>query len=233
MESRFLIKGFRSLLAVALFVCWTASAYAAIIVDSGMEKDENGWVSSGGWYSESGVDGLPSLDPFFSPPLAQEGSHITHSNPGLHSVTNADVSEGTLTLTVGTYTIYFSAGNYSNVGFAPMEVTFAGMNESTASTVSKTVPGSGTWSLWSLTWDVVAGDANIGSALDFSAVATGTFSACLCNAALDGVGDLSALGSGFLVEYIAPNSVPEPSTLGLLGLGLLGIRLGVSGRKRI
>lgn len=187
------------------------SSNAGIIVDSAVEKDQNGWISYGGWYSVS------AANPYYSNDGTgpEGGDWIAHSNR--HDVYNADVSLGTHTLEEGIYTILFAAGNWSNASFSNYNITFAGMDESLASVKIDPTPALGEWALWSFTWDVASDSAYIGNSLSF--LADGLYGG---NSAIDGVGSFSNLGNGFLVDY---TSVPEPSSIALISLAMFGLAM--------
>jgi hypothetical protein len=191
---------------------------ATVIVDVSMEDNLNGWSSTGGWYDmESGFfNGYSHL---------AEGGRVTHSNPG-HVVSNADVSLGNHTLQQGLYSIYFAMGSYNNARFPNMSGNFAGMDSSLASSSSTPAPGRGQWNLWTYTWAVEAGNVHLGNLLSFTSVASGGSS----NGAIDGVGTLSSLGNGFIVDFVGAEPVSEPSLIALFSLGLLG--LGFARRRQ-
>lgn len=220
-------------LVLLIHLSCAGQASADIIVDLSVEP-EGTWTSSGRWHHNgSGADGLDGTQ-YFSGAVVQEGNYATHSNNHTGPTTaqyveNLDVSGGAHTLQEGTYTIYFAVGNYNNWGFAWTDhnLTFAGLSATAASASSTATPASGGWELWSYTWDVSATDANIGNALSFHIVGTNYTSTP--NASLDGVGALSDLGTGFLVDFSAPASVPEPGTMALLGIAA---GLGITGKHR-
>jgi hypothetical protein len=189
----------------------TTAVNAGIIIDHEIEAG-NGWNNTG-WYDVNGG--------FFSQDTgpATEGGQSTHINSladVYRNVSHADLSFGSQTLQEGTYTISFAAGNFNNLGFPDIDIMFAGLNINDAISSSSVIPESGHFELWSFTWDVSASNSNIGNALSFNATATGTGS---LNASFDGVGAMSDLGNGFLVDYTA---VPEPSTLAIFALGIMG-----------
>lgn len=213
----------KNIVPVILCLIYTATAEATlIIVDSAVEVNQNGWLSAGGWHNDGSVVPGTSFSgvPFLTPAV-QEGTSAAHMN-NTPAVSNADVSGGADTLQAGAYTVYFSMGNYNNAAFPTVlasAIIFAGLSGSAASSSSTVAPAAGDWELWTLTWDVLDGNPNIGNPLSFSLGTTVTG-----NAAFDGVGGLSGLGSGFLVE-VEIASVPLPGTLALLGFGLSGLVL--------
>jgi hypothetical protein len=211
------MKQFKYIYAIALLVS-ISHANAAIIVDSAVEQSQNGWISYGGWYNPS------AANPYYTGGgIGPEGGNwIAHSNS--HHVVNNDVSLGAHTIQEGSYTILFSAGNWNNRPFSNYNITFAGMDESLATTRLDPTPPSGGWSLWSFTWEVDSGSAYLGNVLSFDADGLDNYG----NSAIDGVGSFSALGNGFLVDY---SPVPEPSILALMGAGLVG--LGFARRRKL
>jgi len=104
-------------------------------------------------------------------------------------------------------------------------VDFAGLTEADAIASSTLAPADGTWALWTYTWNVGAGNTNLGNDLSFSITGTGG-ALGVGNGALDGVGALSGDGSGFLVDF---EPIPEPSSL---VLGLVFGLAGVATRRR-
>jgi hypothetical protein len=199
-------------------------AQADIVLDVPFENSTI-WSSSGGWYTTS------MQERFYDNPINPEGNSISHSNPQAGSgnlVSTSDISSGTLTLQAGQYTLYYASGNWNNRNFSDTEVNFAGMSKSIATFDNSPIPGSGQWSLWSYTWNVSNDSEFIGNALSFSSLAVTEG-----NSAMDGVGYLSDLGDGFLVDYTAPasnasindvsiNDVSVCFGLGALVLGLTG-----------
>jgi len=209
MKFKFLNSAIAGLILSA--TCLVNVANAGLIVDFAVEENI-GWNSTG-WYNATG--GYFTQD---TGPLT-EGGRSTHANNS--TLTHADVSEGAYTLQEGTYSISFAAGNFNNWVFPTMDILFAGMNTSEATASSTPTVGSGHWELWSFTWDVDAGNANIGNMLSFSARTTSSG-----NVSFDGVGAMSDLGNGFLVDYsngAASTAVPEPSTLAIFALGIMGL----------
>ena len=195
-------------------VLLTPFANATLIVDASFEPNINGWVSTGGWYSTA------QQSPYYGGQTNPEGGFISHSNPG-HKVYTNDISNGAYTIEEGSYTILFSAGNWSNAQFTGFNITFAGMGQSLATAYSAQSPARGTWNLWSFTWDVDSNSSFIGNSLSFEALALNPGSS---NGALDGVGSFSPIGNGFLVDYNGPSTdVPEPSTLAIFALGMIGL----------
>jgi len=200
------------LCTVSLFALATTGAHAGLIADIAIESN-TGW-NTNGWYNPVGGFFTQDLGPL------TEGGLSTHSNGSITS--HNDVSQGAHTLQVGTYTISFAAGNFNNAQFPLMEIVFAGMNIEEAASSSALTPGSGHWELWSFTWDVAANNVNIGNMLSFHNYATNGTG----NASLDGVGAMSDLGNGFLVDYsdgAGINAVPEPTTLAIFALGMIGL----------
>jgi hypothetical protein len=196
-------------------------AHADIVLDVPFEFG-GVFNSSGGWYNTA------QQSSFYSNNINPEGGEISHSNNS-HLVSTSDLSSGTLTLQTGQYTVYYASGNWNNSGFADTEVTFAGMTQSMATIDNSPTPGAGQWNLWSYTWDVSSDSAYIGNALSFSSLAITNG-----NSAMDGVGYLSDLGNGFLVDYTAPASNASITNVSVcFGLGALVLGLtGAGGFRR-
>ena len=210
------MKSLKVCVALCVSILFSSASYSALIVDAEFEPNMNGLSSTGGWYSTS------SQVSFFGGQANLEGGYVSHSNPS-HTTLTSDISNGAHTIQEGIYTILFAAGNWSNAQFTGFDITFGGMNQSLASTFSASSPNLGQWELWSFTWDVASNSSFIGNSLSFKAVALNPGSS---NGALDGVGSLSSLGNGFLVDYADTSSsqaVPEPSTLAIFALGILGL----------
>jgi hypothetical protein len=96
---------------------------------------------------------------------------------------------------MGTYTISFPAGNFSNAPFPLMDIAFAGMNINEATSSFAPNPSRGHWELWSFTWGVAANNVNTSNMLSFYTFATSG------NASLDGVGDMSDLGNNLNIAF--------------------------------
>jgi len=223
------------MLAVGL-LCSAQVASAAIIVDTPVELTNTDWVNPNAnpWFDVTGTDGGTFDGSGLFPGGLQEGVTAIHSSNVEPTFTNADVSGGSATLQQGTYTIYFAVGtfggfdfNYSDADGNPtVDLIFAGLSGADASSSSTTTPADAEWGLWSYTWNVSGTDPNLGSVLNFSL--TGLDGSIVdlpgglgVNAAFDGVGGLSQLGEGFLVDFVP---IPEPSTLALgLVFGLAGL----------
>lgn len=200
----------RILLAISLLLGLNA-AQAALIINQDVE-DDGDW--NGNLFPEKPWDGG---DLGFLTPGHQEGlvAAVFQNNDSISTTFSS------LALQEGRYTLEFALGNYANFAFPAVQINFAGLTLSDASADSTPTPAAGGWSLWTITFDVGAGNANLGNTLGFS---LSTNDSTLSNLAFDGVGALSSTGgTGFLVSYTAATSVPEPGTLGLLGAGLLGM----------
>jgi hypothetical protein len=196
----------------------SGNAQSATIVDAAFEPGVNGLNSNGGWYSTAQQSG------FYSRGANPEGAYISHSNAN-NRVWSDDISNGQHVIGEGEYTISFVAGNWNNSGFSNFDISFAGMGEAIATSKNRQLPGLGQWALWSFTWEVDEGSSFIGNALSFNAqvISAG-------NSAIDGVGNYSDLGNGFLVDYTASEAaviaeVSEPMVFSFLGLGMLGLVL--------
>ena len=210
MKFKFLKLAISSLVLVLA----TTTAHAGIIVDNNIEQG-NGWVTNA-WYDTEGG--------FFTQDTGAEteGGQSTHMNSlgAEHSkVTNSDVSQGNHTLQEGTYTISFAAGNFNNTAFPTLDIMFAGLSMNDTISSSTITPALGHWELWSFTWDIASDNTNIGNLLSFNA--TAPVNGISRNASFDGVGDMSDLGNGFLVDFTT--SVPEPTTLAIFALGMIGL----------
>jgi len=204
-----------------------AVSQGAVIIDVPVESsDPQVWSTTNviDWHHDGSVAGAaaPEVDfsgvGFFTGGVAtQEGGTAAHLNPANNtSVTIADLSQGGgATLEAGTYTLQFAVGNYNNSGFPTIGFEFAGITTPTSSTTP--APASGGWGLYELVYTVNPGDAAIGNNLNFGLNVTGAG-----NASLDGVGDLSNSGTGFVVDFVA---IPEPSTTLLGFLGAFGLML--------
>jgi hypothetical protein len=199
-------------------------SHGSIILDVPFEP--NGiWSSSDGWRTTQ------EQATHYANPVNPEGANVSHSNSG-EQVYSADISGGAYTLEEGQYTIYFTAGNWSNQEYAEASVTFAGMHQSIATVDNSPTPGSGQWVLTSFTWDVANDSSYLGNLLSFT---SDTY--IEGNSAIDGVGSYSLKGNGFLVEYIAPsNNFSVANVSSSLGIGALLMTLtgagGVMRRKK-
>ena len=207
-----------NLIAATALLLVSLSARADLIINQDVE-DDGDW--NGNLFPEKPWDG----DGFGSlTPGHQEGlvAAVLQNNDSISTTFSS------LALQAGTYTLEFALGNYSNFPFPAVQINFAGLTLGDASAGSTLTPASGDWSLWTVIFDVGAGNANLGNTLGFS---LSTNDATLSNLAFDGVGSLSSTGgTGFLVSYTPATSVPEPATLGLFGAGLIG--LGFMRRRR-
>lgn len=197
-----------SVLAAVLAFLMVSIAPAAVIVDSLVESS-NGWTSTDGFANWTG----------YITPTRQEGTHaafFTSPAPTVKTVSSPALGG---VLEWGTYTISFAMGNLNNAGFPSVNVNFAGLTLADASSATVPVPPLGGWSLYSITWDVQPGNVNTGNPLAFTMIASTPPSSW--NGVLDGVGDLSDKGNGFLVDF---TPIPEPSIVAmLLGLGGIGL----------
>jgi len=221
------------MLAVGL-LCSAQVASATIIVDTPVELTNTDWVNPNAnpWFSDGGASG--GFDGLSANLAVNQGVTAIHSSNVLPTFTNADVSGGSETLQQGTYTISFAVGafvqdfNYSDADGNPtVDLIFAGMLGTEASSSSTPEPANpGDWQLWSYTWNVSATNPNLTNVLNFSLTGFDGGLGDGVNAGFDGVGALSADGSGFLVDFVP---IPEPSTL---ALGLVFGLAGLLGRRR-
>ncbi len=209
---------------ISCFFLQTLTA-AVVIIDIPVETGENGWSFDAPTSDGSHPTAADRTALFTSPGsgiAVREGLTVANvSSSPLLRATNADISQGATTLQAGTYTVTFALGNYNNVPFSMAGsggVTFAGLTRSTATSEITPSVASGFWDIWSITWDVSPSAPEIGNALSFEIVGNSAG-----NAAFDGVGTLSSLGSGLIVEFTA---IPEPSTslLAFGGISLFGLR---------
>lgn len=203
----------RNKFLVLFILALSFNAQADLILDVAFEQNQNGLVSDGGWYTTSQQSG------YFGGTNNPEGGTIAHVTNFGDEIYSADLSGGDLTIEEGIYSIFFSAGNWNNEGFLDLDITFAGMSQSIATSQSNATPSSGEWELWSFTWEVLDGSQYIGNALSFKALSVGSSSN---NSAIDGVGHLSQLGDGFLVTHTV-TEVSEPPMVALFGLSLLAL----------
>jgi len=203
MNRRFLTRTLILTSATALLMI-PAAANAVVIHDISVEQGF-GWTGTGGYWQSNALG--------FLTPDVNEG--VEHIAVDTYLGNSASISLGGV-LEQGTYTVEFALGDFSNFAFPTISIDFAGLTLGDASFASTPTPVPGFWELWSITWIVDGSDPNLGNALDFTLVPGGGPDER--NVAFDGVGSLSASGSGFVVDYAAP--IPEPSTASLFGLGL-------------
>jgi len=209
------MKLFFGYLALAVLFGCVSLAQAAVIIDADVENDGD-WTIKNLFKTPFNSTGFGFLTPGF-----QEGTKAAVFQ-------NDDSISQTFTgqtLQVGTYTVEFALGNYSNAPFPNVTVDFTGLNLSSSIFSNIPTPGSGSWELWNISWDVTATTPGLGNDLSFELATPGPLSS---NLAFDGVGSLSSNGSGFLVSF---TPIPEPSTLVLFGIGVLGM-LGIGWRRR-
>ncbi|MDH3634726.1 MAG: PEP-CTERM sorting domain-containing protein [Gammaproteobacteria bacterium] len=197
------------LMAAMTLLVVSLSAQGALIIDQDVE-DDGDW--SGNLFSTPwNADGFGFLSPGH-----QEGkvAAVFQNNDSISTTFSS------LTLQQGMYTLEFALGNYSNFPFPAVQINFAGLTLGDASASTTLTPASGGWSLWTINFNVVSGNTNLGNTLGFS---LSTTDATLSNLAFDGVGNLSNNGNGFLVSYTPSTSVPEPSIIALFAAGLFGV----------
>lgn len=198
---------------IALMLALSFNANAALILDTAVEQGQSGFISDGGWYTTA------QQSSYYGGAANPEGDNIAHVTNYGQEISSNDLSGGTLTIQEGIYSIFFGVGNWSNEGFLNLDITFAGMNQSIATSYSAATPGSGQWELWNFTWEVAQGSQYIGNVLSFTALSVGN---SVNNSAIDGVGHLSQMGDGFLVSHTA---VSEPPMSLLFAISLFAVGL--------
>jgi hypothetical protein len=166
------------------------AAVAKIVIDADVEDD-------GDWSTFTQL--VFSANPTYLSPAFVEGTVAADMN---HSPSPGDSVTRTFTgipLQPGTYTVEFAIGNQTNAPFPPsIDIEFAGMDLSEASSASTPTPASGDWELWQIVWEVERCHPGLGNDITFElAITTGVTS----NLRFDGVGSLSSSGDGFVVDY--------------------------------
>jgi hypothetical protein len=223
----FVFKWMTSVAATAAILgIGAGSVNATIIVDSVVESGSD-WVAPGGFPN---FNVISPLNQDGNPP-ARMRSDIAGQNTV--SLPSSSAAFSGRALGAGTYTLEFAMGDYSNqafpaarvVNFGPLQWRWNDLTD--ASSATTPVPPNGGWELWTITFDVGLGDSRIGQPLDFQFVQTS--GGGLTMSVLDGVGNLSPNGTGFLVDFA---SIPEPSTVMLMLLGGLGLVLPRRRRAR-
>ena len=208
-------------LLIVFLLSWS-NAVQAVSVASSIMDDNGEWTL--GTTSTSFLTGTVTG---ITPTAGTDTMHFLSDDTGPFSGTNFIVF--THQLAVGTYTTTIDVGNYDNFGFPP--ISFIGMTVGgaqpvtvgtglSASAGSFPVPPSGTIREWSITYDILPGNPQLGSAIGFAITVPTTNIAR--NVAFDNLN----------IDFVAaPSSVPEPitATLGLMGLGVLGM----AARRRV
>ena len=223
------MQKFIKIVSVAVgLMCMATSGHAAVIVDAAVECDGPGagwtwnahphnWFTavSGSLVNDAvGCTDNPSTTRLLVP---NQGTWAAHVNNARFS--HSDVSGGTATLKAGHYSLFFAISDFDS-NFPSLDFEFAGISLTPENCVSCPAPSANSWELWNISLDVPTNDENIGNVLSFKMQVGGA------NMAIDGVGDLSGLGSGFIVSYSEPAPVPANNVWALLALTMMLLATG-------